>query len=581
MMDIAAQIPPRAMRVVELGCLREKAGEAFLRIQPKAEYWGITSDMEELQEAGKFLAHVAYTLPEELDFGKLGIAEADVIIIRGDFLRGLTAARLKKWAEILPEDGQLLLDIPNPAYLRHYLERLLGRQTDGGREGLSAAAARQLLSEAGLHILSARAAYATQQDKEIRQSQEGKALLESIKAMLDKLGAKSAQENDPWLQSFFFKAGKKPLARQDRIHIQASLGEALVCAPKRVNEPNEFMMTDPAVTAQALPRGQQTSPLPEGVQKVLLRQRMTFVSPEQAFAVVDVARRDGWLMVTEMDDNPGGFEAGKLSEAQVVSYMASHCMQVSTEYLAEIMRQYNPHVQVFPNYLRELPEKRDYEAERLAKQGEDYVTFFFGALNRTQEWQEVMPVIREAIEKYGSKLRFKVLSDMAFYETLPTSYKEFIGSKDMYDGQFVPYPMYTAALRSSDIAFLPLRDTVFNRSKSDLKFIESAGHGAVVLASPTVYEDTVKDGRNGFIYRNPKEFKEYLTLLIEDRARRIETAEAAWRYVRDERLLSAHYLERLDWYREMLARRPELDREMMQRLTDWQNNHKAGNEGRK
>ena len=575
MMNIAAQIPPRAKRVVELGVSREKAGEAFLRIQPKAEYWGITDNLEELKEAGRFLTHAAYALPEEVDFGRLGIYEADVIIIRNAFFRGLTAERLRKWTESLAEDGQLILDIPNPAYIRNYLELLAGQRPGGASEGLSVSAAKRLLSEAGLHTLSAQAIYATNQDREMRQGEESLSLQKSLKAMLGKLGVKTVRENDPWLQSFLFKAGKKPLEQKKRLHIQAALGEALVCAPKRVNEPNAFMMTDPTVTAQAAARRQQMEPVPEGVtQKVLLRQRMTYASHEQAFQLVDVARKDGWLLVTEMDDNPGGFGAAKLADAQVVSYMATHCMQVSTEALAEIMRQYNPHVKVFPNHLKELPPKRDYAAERLQKQGKDDVTFFFGALNRTQEWQEVMPVLRGAIEKYGSRLRFKVLSDRGFFEALPTEHKEFIGSKEMYDWQFVPYYVYTAALHSSDIAFLPLRETPFNRTKSDLKFIESAGHGAVVLASPTVYEGTVKDGRNGFIYRNPREFKEYLTLLIEDRARRIETAEAAWRYVRDERLLSSHYLERLDWYREMLARRPELDREMMQRLSDWQQRHR-------
>ena len=168
---------------------------------------------------------------------------------------------------------------------------------------------------------------------------------------------------------------------------------------------------------------------------------------------------------------------------------------------------------------------------------------------------------------------FKVLSDKGFYEALPTEHKEFIGSDDMFEGQFVPYHMYQEALHSSDISFLPLRDTEFNRTKSDLKFIESAGHGAVVLASPTVYETTVRQGRTGFIYRSPEEFARYLELLVENRERRLETAEAAYRYVQEERLLSGHYLERLAWYQEMVDRRQELDREMVQRMRAWQEKH--------
>lgn len=568
MMDIAAQIPPRARCVVELGCLREKAGEAFLRIQPQAEYWGITGDLEELKEARGFLPHAAYMQPEEVDFARLGIYEADAIIIRGEYFRCLTADRLRKWAEVLSENGQLILDIPNPAYLPGYLEFLAGKRSKIA--GLSVSEARQLLSQAGLHTLSAHAFYGGEQDKALRETPESSALQKDLQAMLERMGAESTREGDPWLQRFLFKAGRKPLVQAERIHIQANLGEALVTAQKRVTEPNGFLVTEPEVTAQAFPLGQKGMPVPEGIAgRVLLRQRMTYSNAGQAFAMVEAFRKNDYLIVHEIDDNPNAFKVEGMEQLQQLSYTATHCIQVSTEPMAEIMKQYNPHVQVFLNHLRELPEKRDYARERLER-GEDYVTFFFGALNRTHEWQEVMPVIAEAIEKYGRALRFKVISDWGFYQALPTEYKEFIGDENLFGGQYVPYHVYTAALHSSDIAFLPLRDTFFNRAKSDLKFIESAGHGAVVLASPTVYEGTVKEGRTGFIYRNPREFAEYLTLLIEDRGRRIETAEAAYRYVRQERLLSGHYLERLSWYREMLSRRRELDRDMLQRLADWQ-----------
>lgn len=590
MMNIAAQIPPRAKRVVELGVSREKAGEAFLRIQPKAEYWGITDELEELKEAKNFLTNAVFALPEEVDFEKLGIAEADVIIIRGEYFRGLTAERLKKWVEALAEDGQLLLDVPNPAYIRTYLELLSGVKTGSQAQGMSAAAARHLLEEAGLHMHFASASYDKQQDGAMRRSKENAVLMEGLKGLLASLGQQAARENDPWLQSFFFKARKKPLEQREKISIQTVVGEAIVTARPRVYMPNAFLSTEPAVTAEAVDNSRPFGgPVPQDIEnKVLIRHRLNYSDSRQGFQVMDGMRKRALLIVAEIDDNTPALKLkGKAKENEAMyalSYMGTHCIQVSTEYMAELMRQYNPHVQVFANQLQELPDKRNYLVERLQrlKEGADYVTFFFGALNRTEEWQEVMPVITEAIEKYGSKLRFKVLSDMGFYEALPTEYKEFIGSREMYGGQFVPYQMYTAALHSSDISFLPLRDNEFNRAKSDLKFIESAGHGAVVLASPTVYEATVKEGRNGFLYRNPREFREYLTLLIEHPERRIETAEAAYRYVQEERLMANHYLERLAWYREMLQRRPELDREMMKRLSAWQRRYqKSGKAGKK
>ncbi|MBO6290890.1 MAG: glycosyltransferase [Selenomonas sp.] len=575
MINIAAQIPPRSKRVVELGCLREKAGEAFLRIQPKAEYWGITDDLEEMKEARKFLTHAVYALPEEVDFEKLGIYEADAIIIRGSYFRGMTPERLKKWAEALSENGQLIFDIPNPAYIRSYLDLMAGGQGGGNIHGLSAIAARKLIADAGLYMLSAKASYDWKRDGKLRKSRENASLMDGLRSMLSSLGYRIAKENDPWLQSFFFKVGKKPVAEEERILIQTLVGEGIVTAAKRVYEPQDFMAAESGVTCMAIDiRRKHEEFIPSGKAniKVLIRQRLSYTSIENAMETIGALRKAGYLLSAEIDDNPAFFTNEQNVDARAITYIGTHCLQTSTEPLADILRQQNPHVAVFPNQLRELPEKRNYLLERLQKlkEGEDYVTFFFGALNRTHEWQEVMPVLREAIEKYGSKLRFKVLSDLGFYETLPTEYKEFIGSRDMFDGQFVPYHMYTEALHSSDISFLPLRDNDFNRTKSDLKFIESAGHGAVVLASPTVYEATVRDGRNGFLYRDTREFKEYLTLLIENRERRLETAEAAYRYVQEERLLSGHYLERVAWYREMAARREELDREMMKRLADWQ-----------
>lgn len=574
MTDIAAQIPPRAKRVAELGCLRERAGEAFLRIQPQAEYFGVTAERAEMKEAASFLTHVFCTSPEALDFETMGIYEADVLIIRGNFLEGLTAERLRKWCEVLKEDGQVLLEVPNACYIRPYLEQLAGT---GQREsnGFTADEFRGMLKEAGLELIFAQGSFDSEHDLELRQGEESNALLQSLQAMAWKLGGEPSQERNPWIKSFFFKAARKAVREDDKLLVQTVLGEKIVTPRVRIVDPGHFLSAEAGVTAALVGKDEKAArELASKFQnKIFIRQRISYTAAMQAFLTVEGLRREGYVIVGEMDDNPTAFQ--KEGDVSCLSYMGTHAMQVSTEPLAEVLRQYNPHVQVLRNELTRLPERRDYETERLARLavGEDYVTFFFGALNRTEEWQQVMPVINEAAKKYGSRLRFKVLSDRGFFEALQTEYKEYIGSENMYGGQFVPYQMYEAALRSADISFLPLRDNAFNRTKSDLKFIESAGYGAVAIASPTVYEATLRQGRTGFIYRSPEEFKTYLELLVENRERRLETAEAAYEYVKRERLLANHYLERLEWYRELISRRPELDRELVKRLKDWQEKH--------
>ncbi|MBQ7499223.1 MAG: glycosyltransferase [Selenomonas sp.] len=573
MMNIAAQIPPRARKVVELGASRERAGEAFLRIQPQAEYYGVVAEAGELREAASCLPHAFCFTPENLDFEALGLYEVDVLIIRGRFLQNLTAERLKKWARVLKPEGQLLLEVPNPAYIRPLLAQLAGKgQLSAGGYGVSEI--RQMLKEAGLSTLLVQGSYDLEQDRELINSAENQALLQGLQGLLRKQGWEAAKDRDPWLAWFFFRAVKKPPAEEDKLLIQVVIGEDIVTSRVRIYEPHDFLVTEPGVSAMSITRDRY-----QGVdemaakfpRKVFIRQRLSYDTAEQAFATVESLREKGYLILGEMDDNPSAFLRA-YPEIDALSYLATHAIQVSTEPLAEVLRAYNPWVKVFENQLKELPEKRSYGEERLKKlaAGEDYVTFFFGALNRTEEWQDVMPVIRGAIGKYGARLRFKVLSDRGFFDALPTEHKEYIGTKDMYGGQFVPYAMYQEALHSSDISFLPLRDNRFNRTKSDLKFIESAGHGAVVIASPTVYEASVREGQTGFIYRSPEEFRACLELLVENRERRLETARAAYEYVKRERLLADHYLERLAWYREMVSRREELDAAMMKRLKEWQ-----------
>ncbi|MBR6342742.1 MAG: glycosyltransferase family 1 protein, partial [Selenomonadaceae bacterium] len=116
----------------------------------------------------------------------------------------------------------------------------------------------------------------------------------------------------------------------------------------------------------------------------------------------------------------------------------------------------------------------------------------------------------------------------------------------------------------------PLQDTVFNRGKSDLKFVESAAAGTVAIASPTVYEKTVEDGKTGFIYRDARQFRDILLRLIEGRPLRRKVMEAAYDYVKHNRLLCQHYEERMDWYKELLAKRDELDKSLWKRVETWE-----------
>ena len=346
--------------------------------------------------------------------------------------------------------------------------------------------------------------------------------------------------------------------------IQSYLGEVLVCAGIRVNEPNRFMTTKPGVYASATRSGEVLSLAPRDQydNKIFINQRVSFESVEQGINLFDSIVERNYLIIEEMDDNPVLWQK-KYEETKFINFIGVHGIQTSTEPLADFFKQFNPNVKIFENQLSELPPERDFAAE-LAKH--EPVTIFFGALNRDKDFYELLPAINKIAAEYGDNVAFKVIARTQLFDSIESNNKTFVGKKEVYDGQYVPYNIYEQELRTSHISLLPLKDNIFNRSKSDLKFIECAGNGSVVLASPTVYSKTVKDGETGFIYQSIEDFYNKLKILINNHNKRIEIAKNAYNYVKHNRLLSQHYEERLDWYNELIARLPELNKQVYDRL---------------
>ena len=87
-----------------------------------------------------------------------------------------------------------------------------------------------------------------------------------------------------------------------------------------------------------------------------------------------------------------------------------------------------------------------------------------------------------------------------------------------------------------------------------------------MLASPPVYADSGRDGETVRIFRCPKEFAQKLNRLIKRADLRRPLAENAYRYVAENRLLAQHLDDYIAAYREMFARREELERERLRRV---------------
>ena len=346
--------------------------------------------------------------------------------------------------------------------------------------------------------------------------------------------------------------------------IQISIGERIVCGLKRVFEPLNALTTEPNMQIFYHESRQVYNILKaeDFPKRVFINQRISFSTFTEGKIFFEKLKKAGYLYVSEIDDNPVIW-GDEYAKTDYVNFRGVHAVQTSTEYLADYLKQFNPNVKIFANHLKKIAPLRDFKNQKKYP-----VRIFFGAVNRDAEFMDILPILNQFAKKYGDRIQFKIIARIKRFNALETKNKVMIGSPDYYDGQFVDYETYLQTLRESDIALLPLLDNEFNRSKSDLKFIECGACGAAVLASSVVYPKTVEDGVNGLIYHDKKEFAQKLQLLIENRVKRYEIATAAYDYVKNNRLLSQHYEERLDWYNELFERLDELNAQTQERIDE-------------
>jgi glycosyltransferase involved in cell wall biosynthesis len=206
------------------------------------------------------------------------------------------------------------------------------------------------------------------------------------------------------------------------------------------------------------------------------------------------------------------------------------------EYLANFARQFNSNVVIIPTTI----DTREYAP--VAKAASPEITIgWSGSITTIKHFEFALPVLRRLREKYGEKLRFKVIGD--------SNYKnEELGIRGIGWNKNDELK----ELSEFDIGIMPLPDDEWAKGKCGLKGLQYMALEIPTIMSPVgVNSEIIKDGVNGFLASDVDEWMEKMSRLIDNSDLRASIGKQARQTVIDHYSVDSQKDRYLQCFREL------------------------------
>ena len=274
------------------------------------------------------------------------------------------------------------------------------------------------------------------------------------------------------------------------------------------------------------------------------------IQPKLAHELTAAIRKAGARLIYAIDDNlldlvneRGDWPTGRHIEVMLHWLHEADAVWVTTLPLKKRLEEFNPRILVIPNQLDERMLSgglrrtaiSPFESTHQIKIG------YMGTLTHNDDLRTVLPALQRLWERHSSRIEFQFVG-VADSSTIQKTFADIpvrLLNPNLEEQEYPLFQFWFSNHVAWHIAISPLRDTLFTRCKSDIKFLDYCAIGAAgIYSNVNAYRSTVQHGQTGLLVENdPHAWESALEQLLDDQLRE-QIAYNANRYLYTQRTLA-------------------------------------------
>ena len=233
-----------------------------------------------------------------------------------------------------------------------------------------------------------------------------------------------------------------------------------------------------------------------------------------------VVEQDDRIEVEDTNIHKKEHEVANASEVIKTTLGIADLVTTTTQYLAGKLSEYNSHVAVLPNFL----DMKRWDLPKYPNTSREIRIGWAGSLTHLEDLLMIEKPLKKILKEFP-QARLIIVGE-------PRIADYFVGYKTeiMMGVPFEAWPSKLHSLRL-DIGIAPLRDSDFNKCKSNIKWLEYSIARVPGVYSPTVYKTRKFEPDHGFIATNEDEWYHSLKNLILHKSLREELGHNSHAYV--------------------------------------------------